>query len=359
MKKKILFIHNFYPIIHGAARIGDTIYTNDEIKINFDTKFINTGLSSGSNEIGKFHIAKLLKFLKVLILLFYYRVFYNPDIYYTNFELQGNGMFLDYFRQLFVPKKKKIIHIHNKLNLKTKNNWIKYYVIKQSLKDSSIIVLSESLKSQFCDIKYKSIHVLSNGIEDSYDKKLKLSDDDSVKVLYCSNLFKYKGVFDLIKVVEILKKRKFEVELTIIGNEGDISFKKLTKHIVDSNLGDNIRLLGPLYGESKYIEFSKNNVFLYPSYYDSFPLVLLESLSFGIPIITYDIGGISDIVDDNDCGFVLKKGATEGLSEKLLHYIKDKDLLTKHSINARKKFESNYTLSVFTSNFIKILDNYN
>ena len=84
-------------------------------------------------------------------------------------------MFLDYFRQLFIPKKKKIIHIHNKLNPKTRKNWIKYYVIKKSLKNSSLLVLSESLKSQFYGINYKSIHVLNNGIEDSFDKKLKLS----------------------------------------------------------------------------------------------------------------------------------------------------------------------------------------
>ena len=78
-------------------------------------------------------------------------------------------------------------------------------------------------------------------------------------------------------------------------------------------------------------------------------------MAFGLPIITSNIGGISDIVDHNKNGFVIKKNNHKLYAKFMAIYLKNRKLVKIHGINAKTKHDKNYTPKIFENRFINIL----
>jgi glycosyltransferase involved in cell wall biosynthesis len=85
---------------------------------------------------------------------------------------------------------------------------------------------------------------------------------------------------------------------------------------------------------------------VYPTSFrqECFPLVILEAMQSGLPIIASDEGAISEIIDNDINGIVLKNWTAESFSEKIAVLIQDSDLRSKLGENAKKKFNENYTI---------------
>lgn len=77
--------------------------------------------------------------------------------------------------------------------------------------------------------------------------------------------------------------------------------------------------------------------------YEGFPMVILEALSMGKPVITTDLGGLPEIVKDNYNGFLVPPKDTSTLAEKMKLLYDDKDLCLSMGRNARKEYEEKYT----------------
>ena len=73
---------------------------------------------------------------------------------------------------------------------------------------------------------------------------------------------------------------------------------KLNQKINDLNLQEYVTYLGKKYGDYKYEIFQSSDIFVFPTFYhnECFPLVLLEAMMFGLPVISTSEGGIPDIV---------------------------------------------------------------
>lgn len=123
---------------------------------------------------------------------------------------------------------------------------------------------------------------------------------------HLSNLTPDKGVFEVIELAEWAEREKLDFEFRIAGPFEDESVKREFNARVGSL--KNIRYLGPLYGEAKQKFFEQLDAFVFPTHYrnEAEPLVLLEALSQGCPVISYDRGCISSIIDA-DCGVLLPR----------------------------------------------------
>ena len=108
-----------------------------------------------------------------------------------------------------------------------------------------------------------------------------------------------------------------------------------------------VRYLGRKYGEAKKEILSKANVFVLPTMNDCFPLVILEAMDNGLPVVTTPVGGIPDIVDDEVTGLIAEAGDAQSLADSLGRLLKDKDLATIFGENGRKKLLENYTEKSF------------
>ena len=99
----------------------------------------------------------------------------------------------------------------------------------------------------------------------------------------------------------------------------------------------------------------KSDIFVLPTYNDCFPLVLLEAMSFSLPIISTFEGGIPDIVNDELTGYLVQQRDSVALAEKIELLIQNPDLRKKMGIAGRKIFLQKFTLDKFENRLISIL----
>ena len=105
--------------------------------------------------------------------------------------------------------------------------------------------------------------------------------------------------------------------------------------------------------DTDYIKIlEESDIFVLPSYAEGFPLSLIEALAFGLPCIVTDVGGITDSVINNKNGFIIRTNNSEDLYLAMLKYLKNVDLLNKHSIESLKIANLNHNVNINCSRLL-------
>jgi glycosyltransferase involved in cell wall biosynthesis len=161
------------------------------------------------------------------------------------------------------------------------------------------IVLSDYQKGNFASLKQHKLYVLYNTIEREINRReLKLEKRRSisdVRVVYIGNYIIEKGVIELINSVKLLNNaNQLNFKLDLYGN---YTSESIIIKLQDLVMGDlNISLNGPIMGLDKFNKIFNADVVILPSYNEGLPLVLLESIYIGKPIIISKVGYIEEVL---------------------------------------------------------------
>ncbi|MFA5993696.1 MAG: glycosyltransferase family 4 protein [Parcubacteria group bacterium] len=98
-----------------------------------------------------------------------------------------------------------------------------------------------------------------------------------------------KGLFEIPKILKILKQYKPDISLVIMGGGDKKIEKKFLKKITEAGLDENIDYVGFISSDKKFDYLRQSKVFIFPSYYESFGQVALEAMANGLPVIAYDL----------------------------------------------------------------------
>jgi glycosyltransferase involved in cell wall biosynthesis len=177
-------------------------------------------------------------------------------------------------------------------------------------------------------ISWNSVDVdkFSSRPDDSFKKENSL--EDKPVVLFVGNLIKRKNVDSLL---EAKKVSKSDYYLVIVG-DGPL-YKKLTKKVEEDNIRDVI-FTGSRDDVEKIIPSC--DVLILPSFSESFGLVLIEALACGKPVIGSDVGGITEIIND-DVGLLVNPNRVSSIAGAIDRIINDEDLRLILSMNARNR----------------------
>lgn len=357
--KRILFILHKPPPIHGPSVIGNYIYESMAINQSFSCKFVNQNTSKTTNQVGKFRLYKIWFNLKNLSRVLFYLIWFNPNLCYLSLNATGPGFYKDIMIVLIINlfRKKKVYHFHNKGVSSFQDKWPNHLLYRFVLKNSEVILLSKEL---FPDIqKYvpeENVHYCPNGIaENEAIGETKDISKQKVELLFFSNLIKSKGVFILLEACVLLKGKQLPFHCIYAGEEGDISANQLREKIREMRLDKEVSYVGRKLGKEKEKKFQEADVFILPTYFDCFPLVILEAMRHSLPVISTFEGGIPEIVDEGLTGFLVSQKNPFELAERLELLIKNPTLREKIGKAGRAKYEKEYTLEAFERRIIKIL----
>jgi len=129
-----------------------------------------------------------------------------------------------------------------------------------------------------------------------FRKKMKISKSDFL-ILYIGRLHKIKGLDILIKSCKELKSINLGFKVIIAGP--DDGFKnKLVKMIENNNLEDIVKIISPIYGKDKSEAFIDADLFILPSRYETFPVVVLEAAYHNLPVVISKKCGIQKEIDE-------------------------------------------------------------
>lgn len=358
--KKILFILQIPPPVHGASMVGKYIMDSKIINGNFCCNYIDSGISKDINEIGQGGIKKTLRYFNVLWKVLKQLIIQKPDLCYFAITAKGVGFYKDACVALLIRlfRVKIVFHFHNKGVSLRHNKTFDNILYKAVFRSGEFILLSKYLYSDIQ--KYaidKQVHYCPNGIPE-INKNLKSEGNETPKILFLSNLIESKGVVVLLEACKILKEKGIGFNCIYVGGEGDIDGDMFGQKVTQLNLADQVFYLGKKYGEEKDKIFAASDIFAFPTYYhnECFPLVLLEAMQHSLPVVSTSEGGINEIVDNGFNGYTVAKEDPVILADKLEILINDTNIRQQMGRNGRLKYDKEFTLSQFERKMHDILN---
>ena len=142
--------------------------------------------------------------------------------------------------------------------------------------------------------------------------------DNGKIILYVGRIDPLKGIANLIRAFSYLEDNQ-NIKLAVIG--GGESSREETAHLKElaQELGveDRILFTGTVKQDIMPFYYSAADVCVIPSFYESFGLVALESLSCGTPIVASNVGDLRNIVRQGETGYVIDGNDPEQLAEKI------------------------------------------
>ncbi|MRS03914.1 glycosyltransferase, partial [bacterium] len=175
-------------------------------------------------------------------------------------------------------------------------------------------------------------------------------------ILCLSNYMVEKGIQELINSLELIKLQGNAFQARLVGAPVDLTVEYLKKEIINKDLSDCVEITGPLYGSEKVRELYNADIFVLPSRNEAFPLVILEAMQSGLPVISTFEGGISDMVADKETGFLTDKKNPQLLADKITLLLNDSLLRTEMGNKGLQRFKDNYTLGRFEEKLVNALD---
>jgi len=294
-----------------------------------------------------------------------YTLLRNRNIKIVHIHGSQNGSF---YRKIicftiskYLFRKKVIYHIHgSEYNLffaKSKTMIKNLFRIFINNVDT-LICLSEYWKLFFeVNFNTKKIEMLPNIIDYPYIKD-KNNDTEKIRFLFLGLIGNRKGIFDIIEVIKD-NSDTFDnkIEL-IIGGNGEIT--KLQNLIEKYQIGNIVKFVGWVQNEIKIQYLHSSDVYILPSYNEGLPISILEAMSYGKPIISTDVGGIPEVVKNNENGFLINPGNLEQIEKSIKHFIENPQDIEKFGNNSAKLSEKYLPNSVLLQleNLYKEILNY-
>lgn len=173
-----------------------------------------------------------------------------------------------------------------------------------------------------------------------YPKDDELSQVNNKNLIAIGRLDKVKGFADLITIMDILVDKDSEIKLNIFGDGSEK--ESLQELIKEKHLEKNIKLWG--FKKYTFIKdyLKSSSLYLMTSLEESFGLVVIEAMSYGIPCIAFDSAkGVLDVIN-KDNGYLIKNRNIEEYSNTILKYLnlsnKEKKLLANNARNIASKY---------------------
>ena len=182
-----------------------------------------------------------------------------------------------------------------------------------------LVVVSNFLKIKILEnyqIPEKSATTISNMVDTDFFTMLKplreRSNDSRFKFFALGALTRGKGIYDLIEAFSLMSEKK---AILAIGGDGP-ERKTLEQRCFDTGIADRVTCLGRISRESTAQQMNQCDVFIMPSHYETFSVVLIEALACGVPVISTASGGPDDIVTEKN-GILVPVGDTASLAEAM------------------------------------------
>ncbi len=191
------------------------------------------------------------------------------------------------------------------------------------------------------------VRVIPNGVESSRfnggrQPQLILAGipEDRKIILYVGRIVREKGIFTLLDALEKLRKQGKDVSLVFVG-EGPLK-EDLAKEVLRRKLNDRVTLAG-FVDEKKLVSlYNSSDVFVLPSHYEPFGMVVLEAMASRIPVVVSDVGGLSEIVEDGVTGVKVPAYNPSALAEGILRVLEDRELSEQLKENAYRAVQERY-----------------
>jgi glycosyltransferase involved in cell wall biosynthesis len=215
-----------------------------------------------------------------------------------------------------------------------------------------ILTNSESIKQIYQSygwFRQNFVHVIYNGIGDKSDV---ISFDFSNQfpgkkiIVSAGRLVEQKGFSYLIEAAAQLKKYRDDL-IFIIAGEGRLE-NQLKRMISRLQLEESFYFLGFIKDIDAYIKGC--TLFVLPSLFEGMPNAVMEAMALGKPVISTDVNGVSELMENERTGRIIPSKNSEILAKTINALIDNNQILEEYGKNGLDRVKNNFTITLMISN---------
>lgn len=221
----------------------------------------------------------------------------------------------------------------------------------------AIVAISNSMRQEFLNLKCSGDRItnIPNGVHAKRIIEFKVNKQEIRKrhglptdrrmLLTVGRNHPKKGYHMIPAIAKKLVESKEQFTWVLVGNDMEPIINEVKRIGIDGYFYF-LDHIGQLKGKSeeKYmlpalslIEiFKASDAFVFPTQIEAMPLVLIEAMAAGLPIITTNAPGACDVVEDNISGFISPIGDVGAMSDNILHFFKNEQLSDKFSVSNQR-----------------------
>ena len=314
---------SYYPTYYGKSLPINILYFTLRV-INL---FIQLFLFSRVYDVAHIHMSYKGSFTRKRIII---NILARKKIPIV-LHMHGSS-FKDYYKESSKGKQKQISDTLNKARI--------------------IVALGISWKNYFESISSTKVISLDNAV---FPKKHETILNEKMYITTMGVLSKRKGTYDIIEVAKKLRGKIDEKYKFLIAGDGDI--EKVKKLIELNGLSDMFLIPGWI-SDSEEIEriYRKSVIYILPSYNEGMPMSILEAMSYGIPIISTNVGSIAAVVEKEN-GYVVNPGDIESIESCIQQLLKNEEKNEIMGRNNIEKITKNYNIYRSVEDLITIYKN--
>lgn len=200
--------------------------------------------------------------------------------------------------------------------------------------------------------EYKTTLLPGSGVNLEFHKVQPYPENGIIKFLYITRLIKDKGVEEFFKMAEFIKKKFPETEFYILGNSDGLYQNRLNSLVKEGV----VKYLGNVADIRPYL--GKVHCTIMPSYHEGMSNVNLESAANGRPVITTNVSGCRETVDNGVTGLLVEAKNADDLINKVEEFINlSYDRKVAMGIAARRKMEYEFDRNIVIQAYLHELSN--
>jgi glycosyltransferase involved in cell wall biosynthesis len=360
MIDNILVVGQLPPPVHGSnvmtERFMDALAANKLSPVIVGKRF-----STRLDEVGKISLKKIFQIPSLFFRVRNAILSSKPKycVYFISVGLSSllvDCLILYEMRRMKIPY---ILYFHGmgyRNYESSKQKIIKKIVVSAVCKALGGIVLGELLKDDVNQlIPNNRLFVLPNGIPVVSTSRTVLNKKSIyVNIIFISNLIPAKGPHIFLNMAREIHRFHPYARFFLAGKHISQQYVTELNSFIETNGLKGIAIIvGPVYGTEKDNFFRDADIMVFPTSKDTFPIVNIEAMMWGIPVVTSFLGAIPEVIRDGVNGYIVDPANLPLIVERVLKLIRDPELRQQMGVAGRNLFYENYSLEAYRRNVKK------
>ncbi len=195
--------------------------------------------------------------------------------------------------------------------------------IRRSAFTACISHFCRSQAAMFAPEYTDKLHIVHCGIE---PERLTPADHEGPgqRLLFVGRLTAGKGIEVLLEAILALRGRLPDLTLTVVGDgprRSDLENQSRAR-----GLADHVSFVGAKNQDEVAKLLTDHDIFVLPSFAEGVPVVLMEAMGAGLPVVATQVGGMTELIDDGISGFLVRPFDAEQLGDRVQQLVVDADL---------------------------------
>jgi len=232
-------------------------------------------------------------------------------------------------------------------------------LIKRILQMPDLIaVLSSAQKKPFIEIvREGKVRIFPNIVDlsrfrsaENYRTEFGIPHDLIVVLFAAAHFHKEKGGMDLLKTIPLVTRKHTKVLFVFVGGGGEE--ETMLRFCRKERIQEYVKFTGYVSNDTIARLQLSSNIFAFPTYYsEGLPLVILEAMAAGLPIISTPVRAIPEVIENGENGFLVRPRDHLALAEKIMWLIENEGLRKRIGYSNIQKIRENYDLGVVAQIF--------